>query len=73
MNGLFSRTLIVLVAAYQRLISPFLPRCCRFYPSCSTYAKESIEKHGPWRGLARSIRRISRCHPWHPGGLDPVD
>jgi putative membrane protein insertion efficiency factor len=73
MNGLISRTLIALVAAYQRLISPFLPRCCRFYPSCSSFAIQSIEKYGPWRGMARSVRRICRCHPWHPGGWDPVD
>lgn len=73
MNGLFRRTLIASVAAYQRLISPLLPRCCRFYPSCSMYAIESIEKYGPWRGSLRSIRRVCRCHPLHPGGLDPVE
>jgi putative membrane protein insertion efficiency factor len=67
-----SRALVLLITGYQRLISPLLPRSCRFYPSCSTYAIEAIQRHGPLRGLALAGRRILRCHPLHPGGYDPV-
>lgn len=66
------RILLALIAVYKRFISPFLPRSCRFYPSCSTYAAEAIERHGPVRGLLLAARRIGRCHPFHPGGYDPV-
>lgn len=64
--------LIGLIKAYQRMLSPLLPRVCRFYPSCSSYAIEAIERHGAWRGLGLALRRIGRCHPFHPGGYDPV-
>ncbi|MCL6583974.1 MAG: membrane protein insertion efficiency factor YidD [bacterium] len=57
---------------YQYLISPFFPPSCRFYPSCSEYAVESIQKFGLWIGLVKSMRRVLRCHPWHSGGYDPV-
>ncbi len=67
-----TRTLIALIAAYKRFISPLLPRACRFYPTCSSYAAEAIERHGPARGLLLAARRILRCHPFHPGGYDPV-
>lgn len=66
------RILLVLIAGYKRFVSPLLPRSCRFYPSCSTYAAEAIERHGPLRGLLLAARRIGRCHPFHPGGYDPV-
>lgn len=66
------RILLALIAVYKRFISPFLPRSCRFYPSCSTYAADAIERHGPVRGLLLAARRIGRCHPFHPGGYDPV-
>jgi putative membrane protein insertion efficiency factor len=66
------RVLIGLIKAYQRMLSPLLPRVCRFYPSCSSYAIEAIERHGAWRGLGLALRRIGRCHPFHPGGYDPV-
>lgn len=62
----------MLIAGYQRFLSPLLPRVCRFYPSCSTYASEAIERHGAWRGGILAVRRIARCHPFHPGGYDPV-
>lgn len=64
--------LIVLIRVYQTILSPFLGNHCRFYPSCSSYAIEALEKHGFFRGLYLSLRRISHCHPWHEGGVDPV-
>jgi len=60
------------IAAYRRLLSPVLPSACRFHPSCSQYAAEAIRVHGPARGLLMAARRLGRCHPWHPGGVDPV-
>lgn len=67
-----TRILLALIGGYKRGISPLLPRACRFYPSCSTYAAEAIARHGPMRGLMMAARRIARCHPFHPGGYDPV-
>jgi len=64
--------LIGLVRFYQYLIGPFLGNHCRFYPSCSHYAVEAIEIHGPLAGSWMALRRLLRCHPWHPGGFDPV-
>lgn len=64
--------MILLIRAYQYLISPLLGPRCRFYPTCSHYAVEAIEHHGLPRGLLMALGRLSRCHPWHPGGLDPV-
>jgi len=58
--------------AYQRVVSPFLPPACRFYPSCSEYAAQAIEKHGLLRGVMLSFARLARCHPFHPGGFDAV-
>ncbi len=66
------RVLIGAIRLYQRVVSPLLPRSCRFYPSCSSYALEAIERHGSWRGVVLAVRRIARCHPLHPGGYDPV-
>lgn len=63
---------ILLIRAYQYLISPFLGNHCRFHPSCSSYAISAVESHGILRGLWLAIRRLSRCHPWHEGGYDPV-
>ena len=60
-----------LIRGYQLVISPWLGPRCRFYPSCSNYALEALERHGAWRGSGLALRRIGRCHPWHPGGLDP--
>jgi putative membrane protein insertion efficiency factor len=62
----------LLILGYRRLISPWLPSTCRFYPSCSAYGAEALQRHGFWRGLWLTVRRVARCHPWHPGGLDPV-
>ncbi len=61
-----------LIRGYQLAISPLLGPRCRFYPSCSHYAIEAIETHGALRGMWLTIKRISRCHPWHEGGFDPV-
>jgi putative membrane protein insertion efficiency factor len=60
------------IGLYQKLISPWLPSSCRFYPSCSEYAKQAIQKHGFLRGSWLAMKRISRCHPMNPGGIDPV-
>jgi len=61
-----------LVRGYQLAISPLLPPSCRFYPSCSNYALEALQVHGAGRGSLLTIKRICRCHPWNPGGHDPV-
>ncbi len=63
---------LALIRAYQLLLSPLFPGCCRFVPSCSHYAAEALQRHGFWRGLGLSLRRLGRCHPFHPGGWDPV-
>jgi uncharacterized protein len=64
--------LIVLVRGYQISLSPLLPAACRYYPSCSAYAIEALEKHGALRGTWMAMRRIGRCNPFRPGGFDPV-
>lgn len=64
--------LIGLVRIYKYLVSPYLGNRCRFDPSCSEYAIEAMKRHGLLRGLWLALRRVSRCHPWHPGGFDPV-
>ena len=64
--------LLVLVRGYRRLVSPLLPPRCRFAPTCSAYAVEALQVHGALRGGWLAVRRIARCHPFHPGGHDPV-
>jgi len=67
-----SRLLIALLRFYKRFISPLLGPRCRFHPSCSEYAMQAISRHGALRGGWLATRRLGRCHPFHPGGLDPV-
>jgi uncharacterized protein len=64
--------LVALIHLYQRTLSPWLGPRCRFYPSCSHYAVEALETHGLARGVGLTARRLLRCHPFHPGGFDPV-
>ncbi|HEX6506662.1 MAG TPA: membrane protein insertion efficiency factor YidD [Chloroflexota bacterium] len=66
------RLAVGLIVLYQRTISPLLGQACRYQPTCSEYAREAIEKYGVTRGSLMGIRRISRCHPFHEGGYDPV-
>ncbi len=63
---------ILLIRFYQSFISPLFPPTCRFYPTCSQYAIEAIQKKGVLRGVLLAIKRIAKCHPFHPGGYDPV-
>lgn len=67
-----SRLLILCIRFYQIFISPLKPPTCRFYPTCSAYAIEAIQKKGPVKGTWLAIKRIAKCHPFHPGGYDPV-
>ena len=67
-----TRLLVAVVQAYRLVVSPLLPPRCRHWPSCSAYAIEALERHGPIRGTWMAARRILRCHPWGTSGLDPV-
>jgi len=64
--------LILILTVYRKILSPLFPPACRFYPSCSAYTQESIQRFGVLRGVAYGVRRLGRCHPWHRGGYDPV-
>jgi putative membrane protein insertion efficiency factor len=66
------RLLALLIRGYQRLLSPLLPPSCRFYPSCSQYALEAVNRHGVLKGSWLAARRLARCHPFNAGGFDPV-
>jgi len=66
------KIIILLIGFYQKYISPLKPATCRFYPTCSEYATQALEKYGLLKGLWLSIRRISHCHPFNPGGYDPL-
>ena len=70
--SVLARMLIAMVVAYRRYVSPVLPARCRFYPSCSAYSLEALQKHGAIRGTGLTVWRLLRCHPFHPGGYDPV-
>ena len=71
-NKFFQIIFIGLIRAYQVTLSPFLGPACRFYPSCSEYAYQAVVRHGPLKGLFLAVKRVLRCHPFHPGGVDPV-
>lgn len=64
--------LVLPIRLYQRVISPMTPASCRFHPSCSAYAVGALRRHGPAKGTVLAVYRVGRCHPWQPGGLDPV-
>ncbi len=64
--------LVFLIRGYKALISPLFPPSCRYYPTCSSYSMEAIQKYGPFKGSWMGAKRIARCHPWHEGGYDPV-
>jgi uncharacterized protein len=66
------RLILALLRGYQRALSPALPPSCRFHPSCSQYALEAVGRYGALRGVWLAARRLARCHPFHPGGFDPV-
>ncbi|MDA8211326.1 MAG: membrane protein insertion efficiency factor YidD [Clostridia bacterium] len=66
------KALVFVIRLYQRFISPLTPRVCRFYPTCSEYAVQSLYKHGLAKGSFKALIRIAKCHPLHPGGYDPV-
>jgi hypothetical protein len=68
----FTWASIVLIRVYQLVISPAIPPSCRFVPSCSQYALEAVQRYGAVKGWFLSLRRLAKCHPWNPGGFDPV-
>ena len=73
MAGPLTRLLLIgPIRFYRFFLSPWIGQQCRYTPTCSAYAIEAIERHGPWVGFWLAVRRIGRCHPWAPGGLDPV-
>ncbi len=69
---MIAKLLVFPIRIYRLLISPLFPPSCRFYPTCSQYAIEAIEKHGAFKGSLLAVKRIGRCHPFNPGGYDPV-
>ncbi len=71
-RGLVQACVLFLIRAYQQFVSPLMPLGCRYYPTCSHYAAEAIEQRGVLRGIGLGVRRILRCHPFAPGGFDPV-
>lgn len=72
MSYLFRQLFLGLIWVYRNLISPLTPPSCRYQPTCSAYAAQAVQKHGPWRGGWLALRRIGRCHPWGGHGYDPV-
>lgn len=71
-RGPFTRLVMATLSAYKRWVSPLLPPACRFQPTCSEYMQEAIGEYGLPRGLWLGVQRLARCHPWNPGGYDPV-
>jgi putative membrane protein insertion efficiency factor len=73
MAFMIRRILSLSFLGYHRILSSLLPAACRFYPSCSVYASQAVQKHGIVKGGTLTLRRLSRCHPWNAGGYDPVN
>lgn len=71
-NQILSKGIIIILRFYQIIFSPMLGNRCRFYPSCSHYAQEALQNHGVVRGFVLTLKRLLSCHPFHPGGFDPV-
>jgi len=69
---MLEKTALAAIALYRTLISPLKPPTCRFHPSCSAYTRDAILRYGLGRGCWLAVKRLARCHPWHPGGYDPV-
>ena len=69
---MLNQVLIIMIKGYRLFLSPLKPPCCRFVPTCSEYALMALQKHGAVRGTVMALKRIIRCHPFHPGGYDPV-
>jgi putative membrane protein insertion efficiency factor len=69
---MMKKAVLLAIRVYQLTLSPILGGQCRFYPSCSSYTRQAIDKHGVGRGLSLGVRRLLKCHPFHPGGLDNV-
>ncbi len=72
MKGIIKQILLYLISFYRKWISPLKKPCCRFSPTCSQYAIEAISRYGPLKGSFKALKRILKCHPFHPGGYDPV-
>ena len=72
MNFILTNFFVIIITVYQKIISPFFHPTCRYKPTCSQYAIRAIKKHGSWKGIKLSIKRISSCHPWGGEGYDPV-
>jgi len=70
---MLKKLFLLLIALYQQVISPYLPKSCRYYPTCSSYTREAIIRYGALKGSWLGIKRIIRCHPLHPGGFDPLE
>jgi len=66
------KLIVAILRLYKWALSPLLPSACRYYPSCSEYMRQAVEKYGPVRGVWMGIKRVARCHPFRQGGLDPV-
>ena len=72
MKNIFSLIFLSIIYIYQNLISSLIPARCRYTPTCSQYSKESIKKHGPFKGIVLTFKRIIKCHPWGGSGYDPI-
>ncbi|MBW1814801.1 MAG: membrane protein insertion efficiency factor YidD [Deltaproteobacteria bacterium] len=72
MIKILQKLFLIFIRAYKLFLSPVLPPACRFYPTCSDYAYQAISSYGPFRGTLLAVKRILKCHPFHPGGIDHV-